>query len=465
MNPVRAWNKKRRDAHVGDGQADSAAKRLIDNRRLKVASNQVLAVAQQLAVSIEENQDFSERVFGHTREMVLLNRATQQELQAMAGEFQAVVGRLDQIKTIANAMGQTGQDSEAVLQNSLAEILAIVSEIHQIDQSARTTVKMMNELHNLSGQITGILDAVAEIAAQTKLLAFNAAIEAARAGAAGRGFNVVADRVKRLSDDSEAAVNHIRQMIDQLIKANRQVNGQMEGTAAKVAASVERFEMVEENLARIQNSFRELVEKSAAVNQEIGAEQRRALSLQGQAARIQEKSETVLTRLEEAHQGLQRHQHLLNELSELGVRLNEAANGLQPLIRQDGETTDITAETRERAAEMLALLRRELRAQGWLAELDPAKVAEYLKGLLAEHSILEAAWVNDLKGRFVCSIPAAGIANAKVREWFTSGVAGQEFRSAPYISAITSQPCVTLALPIFDAKGKIQGVLGVDLQC
>lgn len=464
MDRLRLWNRKRHDG-IKDHHPESEENRLTYNRRLKVASNQVLAVAQQLAVSIEENQGFSEQVFGNTREMTGLNRETQRELQAMTTEFRAVVERLDHIKTISNEMGQTGQASAAVLRNSLDEILAIVSEIHQIDQSARTTVKMMNELHELSGQITGILDTVGEIAAQTKLLAFNAAIEAARAGEAGHGFNVVADRVKRLSDDSQTSVNHIREMIDQVMEANRQVNQQMEGTAAKVAGSVERFEMVEENLARIQNSFGELVQKSEAVNQEISAEQQRALTLQEQAAKIQEQSGTVLNRVEEAYQGLKRHQSLMAELNDLGLRLNQASNALQPLIAAEADPIDLKQEIRERAIAMLDQLSRDLRNRAWLAELEPSQVEEYLRQLLADYSILEAAWVNDLKGRFVHSIPAAGIANAKVREWFTSSAAGNRFTSAPYVSAITNQPCVTLSLPILNAKGKVQGVLGVDLQC
>ncbi len=450
---------------VQSSRQEELKKRTDSNRQLRVATNQVLAVGQQLSVSIDESQEFSEQLFASARKMAAQNRETQGELQRMAGEFQTVVERLDQIKLLSNAMGQTGKVSETVLQESLAEIMAIVSEIHQIHDATQRTVTMMNELHQLSGAITGILDTVAEISDQTKLLAFNAAIEAARAGDAGSGFNVVADRIKRLSDDSQGSVKNIRKLVAQIAKANQQVNQQMEHTAGKVAGSVERFGKVEENLEKIQSSFEGLVEKSETVNQEISQEQKRALALQNQAEALQALSELALHGVESVYGGLKRHHGLMDELNDLGQRLNQAASTLQPLIAQDSDYLELKSEVQQRAVGIIAYLQQELAGTPDLVALDPGVAAAFLKQLLAKRSELEAAWINDAKGRFVCSIPAAGIANAKVREWFVSSMQGQDFITVPYISAITGQPCVTIAIPIFNVQKEVKGVLGVDLQC
>ena len=99
-----------------------------------------------------------------------------------------------------------------------------------------------------------------------------------------------------------------------------------------------------------------------------------------------------------------------------------------------------------------------------LPEPEPELHRNVLSGLLASHDFIEAAWTNDMKGRFICSIPEAGIANALIRDWFKRSAAGEEYISRVYISAITRKPCVTYSIPIRDSQGKIVGVFGVDLK-
>jgi hypothetical protein len=88
------------------------------------------------------------------------------------------------------------------------------------------------------------------------------------------------------------------------------------------------------------------------------------------------------------------------------------------------------------------------------------KLAEVLK----QHHELEAAWTNSVDGRFICSLPPAGIANAATREWFLEAIEGNFFVSAIYVSAISYKPCITISLPIKNMTGEIIGVLGVDLR-
>jgi methyl-accepting chemotaxis protein len=88
-----------------------------------------------------------------------------------------------------------------------------VSSIDQIRAGVEKTLGVMNRLHNSSNQIGEIVGLIEDVADQTNLLALNAAIEAARAGEAGRGFAVVADEVKNLSSKTSSSTQQIGDII------------------------------------------------------------------------------------------------------------------------------------------------------------------------------------------------------------------------------------------------------------
>ena len=85
-----------------------------------------------------------------------------------------------------------------------------------------------------------------------------------------------------------------------------------------------------------------------------------------------------------------------------------------------------------------------------------------LKQIIDSKDYIRAIWSNDAKGRFLCSIPEAGIANAAAREWFKHSIKGEQYVTPVYISAISKKPCITIAIPMKDEHGKIIGVLGFD---
>lgn len=103
------------------------------------------------------------------------------------------------------------------------QVGAAMGDAHaRLDAAATRTGEageMIGGLAGATGEIRGIVDAIAEISRQTNLLALNAAIEAARAGDAGRGFGIVAHEVKSLSVEVRDAADRIRGLVDRLTQA------------------------------------------------------------------------------------------------------------------------------------------------------------------------------------------------------------------------------------------------------
>lgn len=102
------------------------------------------------------------------------------------------------------------------LSNSLGEISSVLQELAASASSINTTEKELHneveQVHSLSNDIGDVLEFIRDIADQTKMLGLNAAIEAARAGEVGRGFGVVAEEIRKLSDQSRETVNSIKDL-------------------------------------------------------------------------------------------------------------------------------------------------------------------------------------------------------------------------------------------------------------
>ncbi len=149
---------------------------------------------------------------------------------AATGEVTATKDDLGQIHARMNALVEAGKGAAAqtvALAASTEELAATSGEITfamneadarlgQAVDSARGANALIAELVQATQEIVGIVDTIAAVARQTNLLALNATIEAARAGAAGRGFSVVAGEVKSLSVETANAANDIRARIARL---------------------------------------------------------------------------------------------------------------------------------------------------------------------------------------------------------------------------------------------------------
>lgn len=130
----------------------------------------------------------------------------------------------------------------------------------KLEESNREMNKLlaaMSEISEMSAETAKIVKTIDDIAFQTNILALNASVEAARAGAAGKGFTVVADEVRNLAGKSAEAANRTSKLINQTTEAVAAGAALADSTAKALSEAVANTARVDENIGRISDSARE----------------------------------------------------------------------------------------------------------------------------------------------------------------------------------------------------------------
>ena len=153
-------------------------------------------------------------------------------MNEMAATVQEVARNAEEASEAAVAADQQAREGDQVVGEAIAQIERLATEV------GNSTVAM-GDLKRESDKIGSVLDVIKSVAQQTNLLALNAAIEAARAGEAGRGFAVVADEVRSLAQRTQKSTEEIEELIIGLQSGTQQVATIMDNSRGLTESSVE----------------------------------------------------------------------------------------------------------------------------------------------------------------------------------------------------------------------------------
>ncbi|HHV99214.1 MAG TPA: chemotaxis protein [Clostridiaceae bacterium] len=450
-----------KDVTINDLKRELAKLKL----ELHVTSNKIWAVSEQLQINLDENNGFAQQVYAQAEEMADLNTMLNEKMHETVMEVREMIRLLEESRSTTLELESLGKNSETILETSKSEILEIASIIREIEATFRITADYMDKLSDASKDIVRILETVNHIARQTRLLSLNATIESARAGENGKGFAVVAREVQKLATESENSVKEVKHLISAINEEISGVYRTVSENGIKVEKGVKSAINIENKLARIHESFHGVLDMAQKIIFLSETEARGASNVVNKICEVENLTGVAEKSVESVKAAVYKQMQGIMEVAEMGSRLNDASKGLMELQDNSGLDNLISenSEYSNKINDAFKLI-RELAALPQIKKMDKESHRKKLTGLIQNNDFIEAAWSNDAKGRFLCSIPEAGIANAKIRDWFQKSIQGEEFCSKVYISAITKSPCLTLSVPITDEDGVIAGVLGIDLK-
>ena len=213
----------------------------------------VQATATRVAQTTSAVESTSTELLAASNEQLRVIRETGQSVVDMAQRINQVSGQAQESAQVARASLQAAESGLQAVQNAIGGMNAIRDQIQE-------TSKRIKRLGESSQEIGEITDLISDITEQTNVLALNAAIQAASAGEAGRGFSVVAEEVQRLAERSADATRQISALVKAIQTDTQDAVGAMERSTQGVVEGAKLSDNAGGALTEIDRVSRRLAE-------------------------------------------------------------------------------------------------------------------------------------------------------------------------------------------------------------
>uniref|UniRef100_UPI0030DA5424 HAMP domain-containing methyl-accepting chemotaxis protein n=1 Tax=Pseudomonas sp. RA_35y_Pfl2_P32 TaxID=3088705 RepID=UPI0030DA5424 len=221
----------------------------------------------QIASAAEELSAVTEETSAGVNSQKVETDQVATAMHEMTATVQEVARNAEQASQAAAAADGEAREGDRVVNEAITQIERLASEV------VRST-EAMSVLQKESDKIGSVMDVIKAVAEQTNLLALNAAIEAARAGEAGRGFAVVADEVRGLAQRTQKSTEEIEGLVAALQNGTQQVATVMSNSRSLTDSSVEltrKAGLSLENITRTVSNIQSMNQQIAAAAEQQSA--------------------------------------------------------------------------------------------------------------------------------------------------------------------------------------------------
>jgi len=292
-------------------EAEAHKKQLAE---LRSASSAINELAQRMAGSSELMSAYAdEQATGAGRQ--------KQQTESVAQAIDKMMNAVMEVASNASATSEAASEAREVATEGTSMVQQAVAGINSLATSAKELAKVLAGLDTQAGEIGRIIGVISDIADQTNLLALNAAIEAARAGEAGRGFAVVADEVRKLAEKTMTATGEVESAVRNIQASSKEAMKSMDRTGR----------MVEESTALSNQAGQALEKVMEHIEGMVGRVHQIAQAAEEQSAAAEEIStsvEEIASIARDSDEGATQQAYATKDIATLSAELLTLSQGL-----------------------------------------------------------------------------------------------------------------------------------------
>ena len=277
---------------------------------LRTLVGRINSTVEQVTDASSAAQVTSTRLLTASDEQSREIRSTGDAVLTMARQIGEVSGSAVESATVARQSLAAAEDGQRAVQNA-------ISGMNEIREQIQETSKRIKRLGESSQEIGEIIELISDITEQTNVLALNAAIQAASAGEAGRGFSVVAEEVQRLAERSGEATKQIGALVRTIQTDTQDAVSAMEKSTEGVVEGAKLSDVAGQSLGNIGRVSKQLAELIEAISRSTSSQATSA----GQMA---SSMEHILAVNQEASDGTRRTATSIQQLSALALELKSS---------------------------------------------------------------------------------------------------------------------------------------------
>jgi twitching motility protein PilJ len=273
------------------------------------------SATDQVTKATQDAQAISDRLFEASQRQ---NR----EIQQASGSVLQMAQSIDEVSQSAAQSARVAQQSLTAAEKGAQSVQNQIAGMNEIRTQIQDTSKRIKRLGESSLEIGEIVELISDITEQTNVLALNAAIQAASAGEAGRGFTVVAEEVQRLAERSAGATKQIEAIVKTIQADTQDAVAAMEKSTVGVVEGAKLSDAAGQALGEIREVSRELADLIGAISVQT---QKQSVSVSDVTRGMQ----GILQITEETTEGTKETNVSIGQLTKLAAELRSSVAGFK----------------------------------------------------------------------------------------------------------------------------------------
>lgn len=351
LNPIRGMTKVLEKAGKGDltdrvrskgrdeiGELGARVNDVLDGQtkmieHVKTTTGDIKVLRKGLADLFVNSRENSEKV----------SMSFSNVLESLIGRGKLPGNHVEILPADINSEGLEQSADKAVEDGMKAMEIAVIGEksvqeaetiIRNVTETVRQIADSINDLEDSSSKIGEITDTITGIASKTNLLALNAAIEAARAGQQGKGFTVLAEEIRKLSEGSNKAAHEIRKLISEIQGRIQYAVDRIGDGVAGVDEGAGKINDARSSILEITGAIDNIVETLKATANAVRDRQDNTAELVGTINTMEQAAIRTAASGESFDADLEQQRSTMKEIEEMAIKLDEVSGELNSLLEQ-----------------------------------------------------------------------------------------------------------------------------------